>query len=106
MNSTSRSKLLMYIFIIFFFNNYIKIAIASDFIPRGYYVIDLKNKIEWLTCPVGMRWNNNDCIDVPIKFDLKDVPSVIEQANEQLDGFWRLPTRKNWKVNLLFLRKN
>ena len=94
MNCTSCSKLLLCLFIIFFLNNFIKMAFASDFIPRGYYVIDLKNRIEWLTCPVGMRWNNNNCVDNPRKFDLKDVPNVIEQANEQLDGFWRLPNRK------------
>ena len=34
---------------------------ASDYIPRGYYVIDLKNRVEWLTCTVGSTWECNSC---------------------------------------------
>lgn len=94
MNCTSCNKLLKSIFFMFFINLLFKTAFASDFIPRGNYVIDLKNKIEWLTCPVGMRWNNVTCIDNAKKFDLKDIPKIIKLANEQLNGSWRLPNRQ------------
>ena len=37
---------------------------ASNFIDKGYYVIDLKNKIEWLKCTTGQQWSDkeNACI--------------------------------------------
>ena len=47
--------------ILFIYSNYNNIY-ASDFISRGYYVIDLSQKIEWLTCPVGMIWQEKNCI--------------------------------------------
>ena len=33
---------------------------ANNFISRGYYVIDLSQKLEWLTCPVGMVWEKKN----------------------------------------------
>ena len=67
---------------------------ANNFISRGYYVIDLSNKVEWMTCTVGMVWDKNNCVGKPIKIKLDQINSVINQANEQLDGSWRLPNRK------------
>ena len=84
-------KLIMGIFFLFLIP---KLVLASEYIPRGYYVIDLKNKIEWMTCPVGMIWNNNTCDGVAKKFELKFIPEIINIANNQLEGKWRLPTRK------------
>ena len=66
---------------------------ANNFISRGYYVIDLSQKLEWMTCTVGMVWNENKCVGKPIKVKLSQIDSVINQANEQLDGNWRLPKR-------------
>ena len=84
-------KLITGIFCLFFIP---KFVIGSEYIPRGYYVIDLKNKIEWMTCPVGMVWNKNTCDGVAKKFELKFMPEIINIANNQLEGNWRLPTRK------------
>jgi hypothetical protein len=30
---------------------------SADFIDKGYYVIDLVNKVEWLKCTVGQLWD-------------------------------------------------
>ena len=106
-------KLITGIFFLFFIP---KFVIGSEYIPRGYYVIDLKNKIEWMTCPVGMYWNENTCDGVAKKFELKFMPEIINIANNQLDGNWRLPTRKELeslicmncekvKINLKFFPK-
>ena len=67
---------------------------ANNFISRGYYVIDLGQKLEWLTCPVGMVWENKTCVGDPVKLRFDEINSVIFQANEQLKGKWRLPKRE------------
>ena len=67
---------------------------ANNFISRGYYVIDLSQKLEWMTCTVGMVWDKNKCVGEPIKVKLNQIDSVVTQANEQLEGKWRLPSRK------------
>ena len=88
------SKFIKLIIGIFFLFLTPKIVISSEYIPRGYFVIDLKNKIEWMTCPVGMVWKENTCIGEAKKFELKFIPEIINIANNQLEGNWRLPTRK------------
>ena len=87
------SKFLKLIIGIFFLFLIPKLVIASDYIKRGYFVIDLKNKIEWLTCPVGMVWKDNNCNGIAKKYELKFIPEIIKLANNQLEGSWRLPTR-------------
>ena len=66
---------------------------ANNFISRGYYVIDLGQKLEWLTCPVGMIWENKTCVGNPVKLKFSEIETAIFQANEQLKGKWRLPNR-------------
>ena len=56
------SKFIKLITVIFFLFLTPKLTLASEYISRGYFVIDLKNKIEWMTCPVGMVWEKNTCI--------------------------------------------
>ena len=88
------SKFIKLIFGIFFLFLTPKLVSASEYIPRGYFVIDLKNKIEWMTCPVGMVWNKKTCNGTAKKYELKFLPDIINIANKQLEGSWRLPTRK------------
>ena len=78
--------------ILFIYSNYNNIY-ASDFIARGYYVIDLRQKIEWLTCPVGMVWQNKSCTGKALKLKFKEVDQAIFEAGKQLSGMWRLPKR-------------
>ena len=71
-------------------------SFASNLIDKGYYVIDLKNKIEWLKCSAGQQWSDDkkQCLGEPIKLDLKEAKEANEILNQQLEGNWRLPTRK------------
>ena len=91
--NSSFSKIHTTIIILFFFLNFNNV-LANNFISRGYYVIDLSQKLEWMTCTVGMKWNQNKCIGKPIKVKLDQIDSIISQANDQLQGNWRLPNRK------------
>ena len=85
----------MKLFFAFFFINLFwnTNSFSSNFIDKGFYVIDLKNKIEWLKCPVGMVWQKNECEGKALKLELIQVKEAIKVANEQLGGPWRLPTR-------------
>ena len=69
---------------------------SADFIDKGYYVIDLVNKIEWRKCTVGQLWDEEKkrCLGSPIKLNMEEIKEANLQINEQLDGEWRLPTRK------------
>ena len=81
------------LFIIFLISLNINTVWANNFISRGYYVIDLSQKLEWLTCPVGMVWENKTCVGTPVKLKFSEIETAIFQANEQLKGKWRLPNR-------------
>ena len=35
------------------------ILLSSNYIDKGFYVIDLKNKIEWLKCSAGQQWSDS-----------------------------------------------
>ena len=84
------------VFIVIFISFYIKSAISADFIDRGYYVIDLRNKVEWLKCSAGQQWSDKQakCIGQPVKLDLNEIKEANRIINEQLEGKWRLPKRK------------
>ena len=66
---------------------------ASEYIARDHVVIDLKFGIEWLRCTVGQVWDGTGCIGKLVKLNQEEIASAILQANEQLGGSWRLPTR-------------
>ena len=82
-----------FLFIIFLISFNFNSVWANNFISRGHYVIDLSQKLEWLTCPVGMVWENKTCVGNPVKLKFNEINSVILQANEQLKSQWRLPKR-------------
>ena len=68
---------------------------SSDnrFVVKDHIVIDLENKIEWLRCSVGQRWDGNKCSGKIVNLSLDLVPEAINIANEQLGGNWRLPSK-------------
>jgi len=90
---TSSHKIIALIIILLIYTNFNNVW-ANNFISRGYYVIDLSQKLEWLTCPVGMVWDKKTCIGDPLKLKFDDIDTVISQANFQLEGNWRLPKRE------------
>lgn len=65
------------------------------FYTRGFLVQDLERGIEWMRCSAGQRWNETDetCIGAAVQLSQSEAEQAIEQANEQLGGNWRLPTR-------------
>jgi len=85
-------KIIALLTIILIYFNFNKVS-ANNFISRGYYTIDLSQKLEWLTCPVGMIWDDKQCIGSAIKLKFDEVDQAILKANEQLKGKWRLPKR-------------
>ena len=89
-------KLFIYIIIIFSFFSTIKLTSSDSFYEKGHLIIDLKLNVLWLRCSVGQVWNanNKECIGKPIKLKMEQINDVIRQANEQLGGEWRLPSRE------------
>ena len=63
-------------------------------LDKGYYVIDLKNRVEWLKCSVGQIWENENCIGDPVKLTLNDAKNLTDQVSIELGGEWRLPNKK------------
>ena len=54
-------------------------SISSDFIDKGFYVIDLKNRIEWLKCTTGQQWSDEkqDCLGNPVKLDFEEIKLAL-----------------------------
>ena len=90
------NKFTLFIIIIISFFSTKKVIANDAFYAKGHIVHDLKLNILWLRCSVGQVWSpdNNECIGKPIKLKMKQINDVIKQANEQLEGNWRLPSRK------------
>ena len=70
---------------------------SSNFIDKGNYIIDLKLRVEWLKCPVGMNWNEETCIGEPIKLSLEEAQTIRHQVGDELGGEWRLPSKSELK---------
>ena len=68
-------------------------AQATLFIARDHIVVDLRHGVDWLRCSIGQRWNGETCIGELISLNHEMIAQAIEQANEQLGGEWRLPSR-------------
>ena len=67
---------------------------ATNLIDKGYYVIDLKRKVDWLKCSAGQQWDEVKCSGEAIKLNLEEAEIALNQLNEQLEGQWRLPNKK------------
>ncbi len=86
--------ILLYIVIsnIFYSNN--KVLSNNFLMEKEHLILDLQNNIVWLRCSVGQIWKNNTCEGTPIKLTMEQVEQAKKKAKEQLEGDWRLPTRK------------
>ncbi|WP_438960409.1 DUF1566 domain-containing protein [Nereida sp.] len=67
----------------------------AQFYERGNTVDDLTQGVTWLRCSVGQRWQTDtaQCIGEAKRLNFEEIEQVIVQANEQLGGEWRLPTK-------------
>jgi len=60
-------------------------------------VFDTKTGLTWTRCPLGMRWEDKSCQDVPDRMDWNAAHTTIFELNNQKSGHigfrdWRLPT--------------
>ena len=90
-------KKVLIVLIIFFQSFLIFPIVARDFIDKGYYIIDLKLRIEWLKCTAGQVWEDDKCKNEPLRLNMQDAKKAIDLLNEQLGGKWRLPNKKELK---------
>ena len=88
--------ILILIIISFIFFSTIKLKANEAFYAKEHLIHDLSLDVLWLRCSVGQVWNptKNSCEGKAIKLKMSQINEVIKQANEQLGGNWRLPTRK------------
>ena len=95
-NKNKQSKYIIFTIIILIFFSSIKLKANEAFYAKDHIIHDLKLNILWLRCSVGQVWNSktNSCDGKAIKLKMSQIDEVIIQANNQLGGFWRLPTRK------------
>ena len=85
-----------YITILFFtIFSTIKLNANDAFYSKEHIIHDLKLNLLWLRCSVGQIWNSktNSCEGKALKLKMSQIDEVITQANNQLGGSWRLPTR-------------
>ena len=96
LNKNKQSKYIIFTIIILIFFSSIKLKANEAFYAKGHIIHDLKLNILWLRCSVGQVWNSktSSCDGKAIKLKMDQIDEVIIQANNQLGGFWRLPTRK------------
>ena len=94
--------ILLYIIIsnTFYSNN--KALSNNYFMEKEHLVLDFQNNIFWLRCSVGQVWKNNTCEGTAIKLTMDQVNQAKEKAREQLEGDWRLPTRKELESIVCF----
>ena len=67
---------------------------SANFITSGFSAIDLRSGVKWMRCSVGQQFKDGDCIGEIVKLNHEEITLAIAQANAQLGGIWRLPTRK------------
>ena len=88
-------KYLLFLIIIKLLNFSTNNLISNDALfAKGHVIHDLKLNVTWLRCSVGQVWNEKKCVGKPLKFKISEVGAIIKQANNQLEGDWRLPNRK------------
>ena len=67
----------------------------AEFIARNNTVLDTDRNLIWYRCTIGMRFEpvKQICNGSPKALTQTQIPAVIEQANKQLGGSWRLPSK-------------
>jgi len=66
---------------------------SRQFIDKEHLVIDLLSGVEWMKCTTGQQWNGVSCFGEVKRLNREQIKIAIEQANEQLGGSWRLPSK-------------
>ncbi|MGB0795434.1 MAG: DUF1566 domain-containing protein, partial [Candidatus Puniceispirillaceae bacterium] len=50
--------------------------------------------VKWMRCSVGQVFEDGNCTGKIVRLNHDEIKQAITQANAQLGGIWRLPTRK------------
>jgi hypothetical protein len=68
---------------------------SAQYYAREHIIDDLVQKISWLRCSLGQRWQPDKltCIGEAQRLNYNEIEQAIAQANTQLGGSWRLPTK-------------
>ena len=53
---------------------------------------DYVNKLEWMRCSIGQRWENDTCIGDLILLSVSEANEVVQRMSNLEGGGWRLPT--------------
>ena len=87
-------KIILFVTFFLLFFGYISSSFSRQFIDKEYLVIDLLNGVEWMKCSAGQQWNGESCFGQVIRLNREQIKTAIQQANNQLGGSWRLPSKK------------
>lgn len=68
---------------------------TAQFFEEGNFVRDVRNNIIWYRCTLGKVWDydTDACIGEAVRLNQEELLIAIKQAEQQLGGNWRLPTR-------------
>ena len=69
---------------------------TAQFYAENSTVIDFDNKLIWYRCSLGQNFNidTGKCDGSAVKLNHDEIKIALQQANEQMGGKWRLPSRK------------
>jgi hypothetical protein len=70
-------------------------ASHSQFFEEGRFVRDVRNSVIWYRCTLGQVWdyNTKTCSGETVRLSQHEISIAVQQANQQLGGQWRLPTK-------------
>jgi patatin-like phospholipase/acyl hydrolase len=66
----------------------------AQFFEQEHFIKDIRNQVIWIRCSAGQVWDieSQSCSGEVVRLSQTEIPTAIEQANQQLGGSWRLPT--------------
>ena len=69
---------------------------TAQFYAENSTVIDFDSKLIWNRCSLGQTSNidTGKCDGAAVKLNHDEIKIALQQANEQMGGEWRLPSRK------------
>ena len=69
---------------------------TAQFYAENSTVIDFDSKLIWYRCSLGQTFNidTRKCDGAAVKLNHDEIKIALQQANDQMGGEWRLPSRK------------
>lgn len=69
---------------------------TAQYYSEGNTVVDFENGVTWYKCTLGQTYNpdNGSCEGNAQRLNHAEIAEALKQAESQLGGTWRLPTRK------------